>query len=218
VRAETLAAIERLTAPRPVRETRVVDSEEASFDWKRPALALGVLVAAAGLIGTFAGLSVKDNESPAQAETTGIGAAQPAKPHPKAKAAAPVAAAADPLPTQDSRSSAFEPPAPRHEPRRQRTVARPRAQPVQAEVANSTPADPGDDSATDSPAQPAAAALPLSNKTVARTIERIGYSCGTVVSTEDSSSGGYKVTCSSGQSYEARPVHGRYRFRRVSTP
>ncbi len=58
--------------------------------------------------------------------------------------------------------------------------------------------------------------MPLPNTVIARTIERIGYSCGEVSSTSavDGSSGAYKVTCSTGQTYQATPVHGRYHFRR----
>ena len=59
------------------------------------------------------------------------------------------------------------------------------------------------------------ASLPLSNATIARTIGRIGYSCGTVAATEAMGGGAFKVTCSSGQSYRAAPVHGRYRFKRL---
>jgi curved DNA-binding protein CbpA len=58
--------------------------------------------------------------------------------------------------------------------------------------------------------------LPLPNATVARTIERIGYACGSVVSTtaiEGAGPGVFRVMCSSGDSYQARPVHGRYHFR-----
>lgn len=61
------------------------------------------------------------------------------------------------------------------------------------------------------------AKLPLPNAVIARTIERIGYACGTVASIttlEGDQAGVYKVTCTSGQSYQARPVHGRYHFRR----
>jgi hypothetical protein len=63
-----------------------------------------------------------------------------------------------------------------------------------------------------------AADLPLPGKVIARTIDRIGYSCGSVASATaiDGQSGAFKVTCSSGQSYRAAPVHGRYRFKRLS--
>jgi hypothetical protein len=61
-----------------------------------------------------------------------------------------------------------------------------------------------------------AVALPLPDRTIARTIERIGYACGQVASTSavDGASGVFKVTCTSGQAYQARPVGGRYHFRR----
>jgi hypothetical protein len=67
------------------------------------------------------------------------------------------------------------------------------------------------------PASTAAATMPLPRKVIARTIQRIGYSCGEVASTsavEGEAPGVYKVTCASGHSYQARPVNGRYHFRR----
>jgi hypothetical protein len=65
-----------------------------------------------------------------------------------------------------------------------------------------------------------ASRLPLPDATVARTIHRIGYACGRVVSTSgvDAAAGVFKVTCSSGDSYRAAPVRGRYHFRRWSSP
>ena len=62
------------------------------------------------------------------------------------------------------------------------------------------------------------ASMPLPNAVVARTIGRIGYSCGEVVSTEavQGQAGVFNVTCTSGRTYRASPVHGRYRFRRVA--
>jgi hypothetical protein len=61
-----------------------------------------------------------------------------------------------------------------------------------------------------------AARLPLSERTVARTIGRIGYACGSVASitSVEGGTGVFKVTCTSGHSYQARPVRGRYHFRR----
>jgi hypothetical protein len=59
--------------------------------------------------------------------------------------------------------------------------------------------------------------LPLPNRVIARTIERIGYACGAVASATPlggDEPGAYKVTCTSGHSYQARPVNGRYHFRR----
>lgn len=59
-------------------------------------------------------------------------------------------------------------------------------------------------------------AMPLSNRTIARTIERIGYPCGSVASTAGGGGGVFTVTCTSGHSYRAAPVGGRYRFKRQS--
>jgi hypothetical protein len=64
----------------------------------------------------------------------------------------------------------------------------------------------------------AAARLPLSNAVIARTIARIGYPCGRVAATtaaEGGAPGAFTVTCTSGHSYRAAPVGGRYHFRRV---
>jgi hypothetical protein len=63
-----------------------------------------------------------------------------------------------------------------------------------------------------------AADLPVSTKLIARTIERIGYRCGDVSSAapaEGKAQGVYRITCSSGQTYQATPVRGRYHFRRL---
>ena len=73
------------------------------------------------------------------------------------------------------------------------------------------------DAPTESVAPTVTSSMPLPNKVIARTIERIGYSCGAVTSSspvEGEAPGVYKITCASGQSYQARPVNGRYRFRR----
>jgi hypothetical protein len=75
-----------------------------------------------------------------------------------------------------------------------------------------TPADATTDAAT--VAIPASARLPLADETIARTIGRIGYACGSIVSSSAVSQGVFKITCSSGDSYQASPVNGRYHFRR----
>lgn len=65
----------------------------------------------------------------------------------------------------------------------------------------------------------AAVKMPLPNATIARTIERIGYGCGRVVSTSDVEGNGgvFNITCSSGDTYRASPIRGRYHFRRLSS-
>jgi hypothetical protein len=62
-----------------------------------------------------------------------------------------------------------------------------------------------------------AASLPLPKSVIARTIDRIGYACGSVASATavDGTEGVYRINCTSGQSYQASPVHGRYHFRRL---
>jgi DnaJ domain len=64
-----------------------------------------------------------------------------------------------------------------------------------------------------------AATLPLASSTIARTIERIGYGCGRVVSETgvEGSAGVFNITCSSGDTYRAAPVRGRYHFRRTGS-
>ena len=176
-------------------------------DWTKPLLAVSGLVLGAGLIGTIAGLSVTDNETPAQAEP-----ARPSAP-PKHSSIAARPAIATALETQVERPvQAYVPEFRARRAERQR----PRS-PVQREsldVESASGAAP-----VTQAAQAVAADMPLSGSLVARTIERIGYSCEKVASTspvEGEAEGVYKVTCSSGQSYQATPVHGRYRFRRLS--
>lgn len=85
-------------------------------------------------------------------------------------------------------------------------------------ASSSTAADAPAESAP-SAATSVVAAMPLANATIAQTIRRIGYACGSVASTEavSGSKGVFKVTCSSGDSYQATPLHGRYHFRRLGS-
>src|SRR5204863_1828970 len=72
---------------------------------------------------------------------------------------------------------------------------------------------------TEASAEAVPTAMPLPNAVIARTIHRIGYACGEVASTSavEGARGVYTVTCTSGASYQAAPIHGRYRFRRVAS-
>jgi len=184
-------------------------AESRPPDWKKPILAVSGLVLGAGLIGTLAGLSVTDNETPAQAETASTSTPP--------KHAAITARPATPAPT--AIDTQVELPARTDVPKfRARRAERPRTsswaerESLDLESASEKAA------AVTKTAEAVAADLPLSSSLVARTIERIGYACGQVASTapvEGGEHGVYKVTCSSGQSYQATPVHGRYRFRRL---
>ena len=89
-------------------------------------------------------------------------------------------------------------------------------QPPEAPSVAETPAAVTADTA---PVSAAVATLPLTNATIARTIERIGYGCGRVVSATgvEGTSGAFNITCSSGDTYRAAPVRGRYHFRRTGS-
>jgi hypothetical protein len=210
------AQIEELRA-RPARAP-LHEPEERGVDWKRPVLAVGGFVLAAGLIGALAGMSVKDDAASAVAGTVPTFGRPAARLH--ADAAAPAAVATEvesaaPIITPTARPKRSTP---RHGPSSAwvKEVSRSLAdsnsasgQPIEAAV---------DENAADSvAAQPVAADMPLPNKVIAKTLERVGYKCGDVSGTTAVSSGVYDVTCSSGQSYRASRVRGHYRFHRVGS-
>ena len=129
-----------------------------------------------------------------------------------------IAAVSEPLPEP---SAAGLQPEPRTSPRVAEPPAEPAAPPATApddsqELANDvTEAPPS----VDPEPTTVAAKPPLPNSVMARTIERIGYSCGrvtAVTSVEGPTPGVFRVTCTSGASFRAAPVNGRYRFRRFS--
>jgi hypothetical protein len=173
---------------------------------------------AVGLAGALLGWSGGSDQRPLQqAEpdmTIALPAAEPAKD---------IAALSPPPPTvaeegpERSTAAVASPPIEREPSPPQPAVAEEQAeagQPAETAPAEEATAQ----TAADTPeAQTVAAALPLPNATIARTIERIGYACGQVASTsavEGEAPGVYKVTCTSGQSYRAAPIRGRYHFRR----
>lgn len=189
------------------REERegLYEERERSFDWKKPAMAAGGLLVGAGVIGAAAGLSVKDNAAAAKPEPV-VSVALPAA-RVAADAAAP-AAEAEPLFTPSARAA---PPRARHSAAPQRPSA------FADDIAQSLSADAtAGETAPLQPAEGVQAGLPLSSPVIARTIERIGYKCGEVSATAPAGSGAFTVTCTSGGTYQAKPVRGRFRFRRVA--
>lgn len=75
---------------------------------------------------------------------------------------------------------------------------------------------PKPDAAAD--AAPSEARLPVSREQAARTIDRIGFTCGEISSASRVEGGGedatyYKITCSSGDVYQGTSRDGRFRFR-----
>lgn len=190
-------------------------AEEAQIPWKRIGIAAGVVIAAGGLLGAWAGPRAEKTVVEA-APDPGVTVALPA-----AKPRAPSAIAA--APESAPGLAQAEPDVERRQAAAMARVATPlvpeaaTADPLAAEPATdlAQASQPGDAAAELAPAA-AAAAMPLSDRLVARTIHQIGYSCGNVTSTTavDGGNGVFKVTCASGQSYRAAPVGGRYRFRK----
>ncbi|MFP5329888.1 MAG: DnaJ domain-containing protein [Alphaproteobacteria bacterium] len=194
---------------------------ELGADWKRPALIVGGVVGAVALVGLIAGSwAASDIEAePAEAVASVIvpdaqaRAPDDAAPQePQLRAEAPAAAAVPRPKSRPAPVAMIKPVAPVQQPAASET---PDEGVVQASELEEIAVERVSAEAPAAPATPAA--LPLPNKVVARTIERIGYSCGQVESTtpvEGAAPGVFKVTCSSGQSYRAAPTRGRYHFRR----
>lgn len=204
-------------AAAPLQVQDLAEADDRPIEWKRPAIAVGTVLLAAGLVGALAGVSVKGDLQSQAAVTTVLPAAKPSG------AVATSDPAAAPVPAEMSVATAGRPI------RAQRVKAHAdRAAPDAAaslETAQAAPTEVASDQPAADPLAPqgdavienaAAAGLPLASKLVARTIEHIGYACGEVASTSavDGAAGVYKVTCTSGESYRAAPVHGRYRFKR----
>ena len=193
-----------------------IDTSDLS-QWKIPALAAGALILAVGL-GAWTGLEAGNDSEQAQTENEVTLKVPAAKPLPEL--------AGSPL--------ALEPSVAEDEPERPARAAsanrvervRP---PLQIDLPEEGAADPvqfsqgpADEISTDqtvveaSSVQATPAKLPLPNAVIARTIGRIGYPCGQVSgATAMGAPGVFKVTCTSGHSYRAAPVRGRYRFRQL---
>ena len=201
-------------------EEQAGEADGRPIEWKRPVVAIGAVVLAAGLIGAFAGVSVRGDEQ-------GQGTVTKALPPPKAQTQIATPIDAVPAIATDLAAATVKRPvrSPLPDGRAERPDQAPAASPDLAQAPADTEAPAMTDAAAADPLAPqadsaiatvAVAGLPVAARLVARTIDRIGYACGEVASTSavDGAAGVYKVTCTSGQSYRAAPVHGRYRFRR----
>lgn len=194
------------------------EERDPSTELKRAALVVGALILAAGGVGIAAGLSAGGEVDD-----------QVTVPLPGAKAKAEVAAAspapvAKPVEEQAERPVRTEPveaPPKRAAPSPQIASVDPRPSDRIESIANTLVENPPavTVAAVEAPASEATAAdLPLPKSVIARTIDRIGYSCGSVASASavEGAAGVFRIDCSSGQSYRAAPVRGRYHFRRWS--
>ena len=209
-----------LMAVRRARAERSRDVDDRIIDWKYPAFAVGSLVVVAGLLGAWAGTTAGSDAAASQTDAAMTVALPKAGPRPSVAAAspAPVGTPAETLvewPVRDSVSVSRS----KRNVSRRRPTAQAEQQVREGQAAESQPDALSRDPLAPEPsaAQPVAASLPLPNRVIARTIERIGYACGQVASTVEGEGGVYKVTCTSGHSYQATPVRGRYRFRRLAT-
>jgi hypothetical protein len=224
--AETARVVDAIGySPPPVAETPSLERQfeqlraahsPAGFDWKRPALIVGTLFLGAAAIGGFAGWKSVENIEPeqaAKAATVGRSADQ-ANPVvvPGGTAAERLPARAAERPMRTARARA---PGQQQAPAKETSVAEVPADSIAEEIQvvdSATAAMPVDEPAT---VESTEAAMPLPNRTIARTLARIGYPCGDIASTTPAGGAGvFKVTCTSGHSYRAAPVRGRYHFRR----
>ncbi len=179
--------------------------DQTAIDWKKVATALGWPILGVALIGGIAGWAANDGrKAPPDALTITLPQSEQAMkqaesaliipPSMEEEIPAPVKRRAAEMATMRPRQSV----AVRADP-----LAPMSDDPQTAAVAEQAPA-----------AEIASASMPISNATIAQTIGRIGYDCGQVASTAPVGDGVFKVTCTSGHAYQARPVGGRYRFKR----
>ena len=200
----------------------LVDDPAAGFgpiEWKRTGTFLAALVAVAVFIGAMAGLwSGSSAAEPEQSAKTAAVPDQREAPNFSDLSAEPASHKAAARPASPDRAVAPSPPRIDRAPRpRQFAASENEAQLIQPPQDIAEP-EAGDPLAPETDLAPAvASSMPLPHRTVARTIDRIGYRCGSVASATavDGDAGVYTVTCTSGQSFQARPVKGRYRFRRL---
>jgi hypothetical protein len=191
---------------------------DPSTELKRAALVVGALILAAGGVGIAAGLSA-GGEVDDQVTVPLPGAK--AKAEVAAASPAPVAKPVEEQAEQPVRTEPVEAPPKRAAPSPQIASVDPRPSDRIESIANTLVENPPavTVAAVEAPASEAAAAdLPLPKSVIARTIDRIGFDCGSVASASavEGAAGVFRIDCSSGQSYRAAPVRGRYHFRRWS--
>ncbi len=204
----------------PVELEPEPDAEDRPIAWQRPAGVAAGLIVAVGLLGALIGLDAGGDAQSAAPEAVATRALPAARTASRpAQPEAPSFAALDTTPARRAHAIAVV---------RRVEPARPRGTsgladlqldppPPETSAAAATPVE----QATAEAVAPAVveASMPLPNATIARTIGRIGYACGQVASTsaiEGEGPGVFKVTCTSGHSYKAAPLRGRYHFRRLS--
>lgn len=202
-----------------VTDHRLIGIDDGAVQWKRPAVVIGAMFAAVAAIGAAAGLWASRDVAPQKAEAATVSVRQDAVQslaNSEAPAIAPAVAVARPERRQPARRPAAAAPKVAHSrPSPAIVAAEEQALGDQAAAlrADEAPEIPSEQVAAQ--ASQVSPSLPLSDAAIARTLGKIGYACGKVASTE-SVGGAFKVNCTSGHSYKAAPVNGRYHFRRWS--
>jgi hypothetical protein len=217
--------IEQMLAYERAQKDKARVGDRRSSLWARPALAVGSLVIGAGVLGGTLGMSAIGGPDTDQSVAVQL---PPARLRPASSSAGPAVAAteAEPRGLEAVPVVRAEVATQRHRPL---AAARPssamaegppvedkvtvEAEPTSSETIAPDPLAPAPEGAALS-----AARMPLPGHVVARTIRRIGYRCDQVASTTAiaDGQGAFMVTCSSGESYRASPVRGRYHFRRMA--
>jgi hypothetical protein len=209
-------AIKNRTHERSEEES-VREAEHQPIEWKRPAAAAGALLGGVALLGAWAGWdagNAVEAQQPQRAVTLALPRAKPPAAT-TAQAPAPLPNVAEAQPQRRTRAAVAYTQVERAPVAQQSAQAADPLAPIEPSAAEATATE---QPVTDAPATAVAASLPLPNAVIARTIGSIGYSCGRVASTTAMEAPGvFKVTCTSGQSYRAAPVGGRYHFRRLGS-
>jgi len=222
-RARAQPEVKPSDAPKAVAERRVdlalddgADEPEAGVTpWKAIGIVVGALAAVVALFGAWVGWDSVSSAEPV--ENSAKAALPPPTTYivgdPAAAAHEPVLDEARSLPPKRTARAA-----PRVERKRASSPLAGLEQQLAAASPTPAPDNPAAPAEDATPAAPAAtaASMPLSNGTIARTIARIGYPCGSVASTSQILGQAFTVTCTSGHKYRAAPVRGRYHFRRLS--
>lgn len=198
--------------------------QRSSSPWTRPASAVGGLVVGAGILGGLLGMSAIGGPDPEPSVAVQLPEARP-RPVTSSPGAAVAPFQAETLGLKPVPTVRAQVATPRTRPMVAATPPSPVVEQTQPEELTAVAAEenPSKTIAADplaptpEEAELSAAKMPLPGPVVARTIRRIGYRCDQVASATAIADGpgAFLVTCSSGDSYRASPVRGRYHFRRV---
>ena len=209
--SQPASALAEPEKPKAFAALHVLDEHFSRKDgrtgWRRPTVTLGALFAGVAILGAGLGVYASRGIDPAQAQDV----ATVTLPE-SAESAVPRPLVAEPAVKASLPKSAARRAAARRE--RARPAPKPAADAEQR--VEEMPDIPSEQvAALTSETALVSAEMPLPSAIVARTIDRIGYSCGQVTSTSAAGVAGvFKVTCTSGNSFKATPIRGRYHFRR----